>query len=1343
MKLSQGKSETLGATLDDKGCNFAVASTHATAVELCLFDATGEHETARVTLPGRTGEIHHGHVEGVVAGTRYGLRAHGAWAPAAGHRFSPSKLLIDPYARQLDRIPRLDPSMFGMHDDGSMDDADSAAAMPKGIVTAPILAADGNSLTPWPKTVIYELHVRGFTMRHPDIPPELRGTFAGLAHPAAIAHLRALGVTAVEVLPPCAWIEERHLHAQGITNYWGYNSIAFLAPDPRLAPGGWDEVRSTVATLAAAGIETLVDIVLNHTGEGDDLGPILSLRGLDNATYFRANGAVDVNDSGCGNTLALDRPLPLRLAMDSLRAWARYGGVHGFRFDLAPILARRSDGFDPLAPLLQAIEQDPLLSRLKMIAEPWDAGWGGYQLGRFPPRWGEWNDRFRDAVRQFWSGTPSRLGPLATRLAGSADIFGGGRMPSRSLNFVVAHDGFALADLVSYADKHNAANGEFNRDGTNDNFSWNNGAEGETVDPRIHAARQADQRALLATLLLARGTPMLWMGSELGQTQGGNNNPYAQDNETTWLDWARADPDLLAWTRRLIALRRDHAGFHADQFLTDADAAWLHPDGHPMQSDDWNAQPGDALIMLMGAPRLVLAFNRGAVPITVDLPPPEPGHVWRRLADSARCREPELVLADDRFELSARSVVVLAEAPGPSGRPARAADPEVLGSLARAAGIAAEWWEVHGTHHRTADDTTRAILKAMRLPADTTGEARDSLASLADTRDRRFLPQALVRRTGETVSLAMTLQPGLSPRTGWLQIEREDGTVLRVRAGAANAAIDSVTACDGQPLRRWSVRLPELPIGRHRVRHDDLPDCVCHLTIAPQTAYLPPALHHGQRRFGVSAQLYSLHRDGDQGVGDFTTLRELSLATRGAGGGIVGLNPMHAMFAAERDRASPYQPSDRRFLDPAYLDLPEAGRAAAPALIAWRDVWARKSAVLERMFGAGQQAPGLQAFIDHAGLPLAQFATFEAIAETRPGQNWQTWPEQLRDPASSADATFAREHPERIRFHQWLQFQCETQLANAAVPHQDGGLEIGLIRDLAVGCAPDGAEAWAMGERMATGVSIGAPPDPLGLAGQVWGLPPPNPLLMAQDGYAGFGHLLEANMRHAGGLRIDHALGLARLFWVPDGATALDGTYVAYPFDDLLGQLALCSTRAKALVIGEDLGTVPDGFREVLQAHDVLSYKVLLLERDGRGFKPRDAYPQRAIACVSTHDLPTFAGWRAGCDIAERVALGHRSVQDAAADSAEREAEVAALQDAIGPGDLAALAHAAIAATKCDLVYVQADDLAGETVAVNLPGTDRERPNWRRRLKPPLDELFDTDVARPILDALRRARPAD
>jgi glycogen operon protein len=680
--IGHSSPETLGLTLVPGGANIAVFSAHATAIELCLFDATGNAELKRIALPERTGDVFHAFVAGIEAGQRYGLRAHGPYDPRNGHRFNPQKLLLDPYATALDRPFVLHESQFGeVPGTTRRSDADSASHVPKAIAVAgstPVPAL--RHRVAWSDTIVYELHVRGYTKAHPGVPQALRGTCAGLAHPAAIAHLVRLGITTVELMPIAAWVDERHLGPLGLSNYWGYNPVALMAPDPRLAPGGMAELAACVEALHAAGLEVLLDVVLNHTGEGDEFGPTLAFRGLDNATYYRTlphDRARYANDAGCGNTLALDREPVLRLAMDTLRHYALATGIDGFRFDLAATLARRDDGFDPAAPLLQAIAQDPVLRGLKLIAEPWDVGQGGHRLGAFPSGWGEWNDRYRDAVRRFWRGDAGMAGELATRLAGSADIFAHrSRSPSRSVNFVCAHDGFTLADLVAHERKHNEANGEMNRDGTDASFSWNHGVEGPTDDAAVVEARRRDVRSLLATLFASRGTPMLAMGDELGRTQAGNNNAYAQDNALAWIDWDHADHDLAGFLAALVALRRAHSALRADRWLTgkvlDAsgipDVAWRHPDGRAMASSDWENPRQRALVAALYAPVqegkaadcVAIALNAGWEAVAVRWPEVREGYRWRTVVDTSlpASEAPDFEAGS---ALPPRSVVILVE----------------------------------------------------------------------------------------------------------------------------------------------------------------------------------------------------------------------------------------------------------------------------------------------------------------------------------------------------------------------------------------------------------------------------------------------------------------------------------------------------------------------------------------------------------------------------------------------------------------------------------------------------------------------------------------------------------
>jgi glycogen operon protein len=1385
-----GEPEPLGVTPRGSGVNVAVNSANADAIELCLFD--GERESRRIRLRGRTGEVFHDWVPDVPIGARYGLRAHGPYRPNQGHYFNPAKLLIDPYALMIDRPFRLHRSMFGYRSEegdrpGPIDEVDSAPFVPKAIVRDLSPGGPGTRIASWSRTVLYELHTRGFSIRHPRIPEALRGRFGALANPFVIEHLSSLGVTTIEIMPVAAWIDERHLVSLGLRNYWGYNPIAMMAPEPTLAPGGWTEIRETVTALARAGIEVILDVVLNHSGEGDALGPTISLRGLDNATYYRAKPG-DVfnyaNDTGCGNTLALNRPVPMRLAMDTLRTWANQAGVHGFRFDLAATMGRGDDGFDPAAPLLSAIAQDPILRDLKLIAEPWDVGPGGYRVGAFPAGWGEWNDRFRDDVRRFWRGDPGAMAQLATRLAGSSDLFLKKAVVSRSVNFVVAHDGFTLADLVSFEQKHNFANGERNQDGTNTNFSWNNGVEGQSSVPAIDAARRRDQRALLATLILARGTPMLAMGAELGHSQDGNNNAYSQDNPTTWLDWDKADARLLAWSRHLLRIRRNHAVLRDDRFLTGEafdssllpDVDWRGVDGQRMTPEAWNAADSTTLVVTLAGPgdaadstdRVSVIFHRGQNEISATIPPPRDGYAWHMIADSSDESDDfaERPIPNVAIKVLPRSVLVLAERPTGQNKTMRA-DAGVLDRLARAAGIAPEWWDVAGHHTQVSDDSRRALLASMRLPAVTDAEARTSLRYLSEELDRRALPYAITAHRGEAAILNISVGPG-SFRSTWLTIQQEDGEATQVRLTADDATIETFTSVDGLPARSLRVSLPMLPEGRHRLWREDAPNTVCQLTVAPARCFLPIQIRDGGKFFGISTQLYSLRRRDNMGIGDFTTLAELAEASARERAAIVGLNPVHMLFPEQRVRASPYYPSDRRFIDPIYLDAgialasseqseQESRQAASSELADYPAVWASKRSMLEHRFAAFTDSchgdptsdPAFRQYIDTGGVDLWRFAAFQTVAETRPGEDWRQWPESLRLPDSKDVAAFASAHIGRMKFHQFLQFLADQQFGHAAKRASEAGLLFGFYRDLAVGAAPDGSEAWCRSDELADRAWIGAPPDPFAADGQNWHLPPTIPYRLRQNYFQSFRALIAANMRHAGALRIDHAMGLARLFWIPDGGMARDGAYVAYPLKQLMAELALESARARCMVVAEDLGTVPEGFRDAIVAADVFSYRVVLLERDGDRFKPSSTYPKRSVACVTTHDLPPVAGWWSGADVAERRSLGQIAT-DSDADGRRAKERAALVELLTNEGQLessssrnptaasiVAAVHAFAARASSDLMLVQAEDLGGMTVGVNLPGTDTERPNWRLRLPEPVETLLTGPTARTILDAVR------
>ena len=600
-----GHWQPLGATPDDRGTNFALFSAGAESVEVCLFDANGAE--TRVPLTTTTNQIWHGYLPGVTPGTRYGFRVGGPFDPANGLRFNPAKLLIDPYARAIDGPLILDDAVFGYPQGADhllQDQRDSAALVPKSVVVRDQFdwSSDRPPAITWPDTVIYEVHVRGFTMTHPDIPPALRGTYAGLAHPAAIDHLHALGVTTLELLPVQHFVSEPALTRRGLSNYWGYNTLGFFAPHAGYSASGSrgqqiTEFKHLVKTLHEAGLEVILDVVYNHNAEGDEWGPTLAFRGIDNPSYFRLdNGALYVNYTGCGNTLDATNLHTLQLITDSLRYWVTEMHVDGFRFDLATTLARSAPDFDARSSFLAALNQDPVLSRVKLIAEPWDIDPGGYQVGRFPPRWTEWNDRFRNTTRDFWLRGATDVRELGYRLSGSSDLYNhDDRKPYASINFVTCHDGFTLHDLVTYDGKHNNANGEDNRDGSDDNHNWNCGVEGETDDAMVTQIRSRVARGLLGALVLSAGVPMLGHGDEMGHTQRGNNNAYCQDNELAWIDWSTIDHALFEFTRAVIALRREHPVFRQHTFFTGTgshrdglkDIAWFSANGAEMAPSDW------------------------------------------------------------------------------------------------------------------------------------------------------------------------------------------------------------------------------------------------------------------------------------------------------------------------------------------------------------------------------------------------------------------------------------------------------------------------------------------------------------------------------------------------------------------------------------------------------------------------------------------------------------------------------------------------------------------------------------------------------------------------------------
>ncbi|MFM1988149.1 MAG: hypothetical protein RJA99_1106 [Pseudomonadota bacterium] len=1369
-RLEAGRPGPLGAHVDGDGVNVAVFSRHATRIELCLFDAAGLHELARAELPARTGDVFHGRLPGAGAGLVYGLRAHGPHAPRAGHRFNPNKLLLDPHARELVGAFRWNDAVLGYtagHPDGcfSYDARDSAPFVPKARVATPFAPASDRPPKPgrpWGETVLYELHARGFSIANPAVPPALRGTIEGLAHPASIAHLERLGVTAVELMPVAAWLDELHLVRRGMTNYWGYNPIAFCAMQPALAgPRGIAAMRHAVDALHARGIEVILDVVFNHTGEGDERGPTLSLRGLDNATYYvpdahRPGGYRNL--SGCGNTLAAHDPAVSALIVDALRFWAGEVGVDGFRFDLAAAIARgEHGGFDPAVPWLRAFEEDPLLAGCKRVAEGWDCE--GHVVGGFPRGWSEWNDRYRDDVRRFWLGHAHGVGPLATRLAGSSDLFeGGARTPSASIDYVAAHDGFTLADLVSYRHRHNHANGEHNRDGHAHEVADGGGAEGATTDPAVRLRRARRVRALAATTLLSRGVPMLRAGDEFGASQRGNNNAYCQDGPLAWLRWPgtgaasaaaaatapRIDADALgtpADLRPLVAelarlraawpcLREDrylHGGSSADACAL-PDVAWLREDGEPLAPGDWHDGGRRALAMQLdagvprpGAPhdRVWIGLWTGAGVARFRLPPVPHARGWVRVLDTAAdapALDPD---ADGTIDIDGPAVVVcctgtIADAERARWRPGPAA----------AAFVAAD--DGHGAIevvHVDGDAPFELELgtgPARRLAVPASGA--EAVGACRDG-DRR-----LVRWR---VPIGGPVPVGTFP------------VRLRARDPDRRASIVGPSAIDTPD----AAGTPARTAGR--------------LVARPPRCWLPPVLRRPEGAWSLSVQLYGLHGSGSWGIGDFGDLAALAALAGAAGAAGVLVSPIHAPSCGWPDRGSPYSPSSRLALNPLFVSLPRAAegfatpqfdawvahaetRAAIAALRAaplvdWPAVNALKRRGFDRLWNdfraTADTAPTREAARDFdawlvvARARLRAHLLFEALAEHHGAADRRAWPAGFEHPDTDAVRAFEHAHAERVRFHAFVQWLADRQWHAAGDAARAAGASIGPIADLAVGADPAGADAWSHPGLVDEAHEIGAPPDPLGPDGQAWGLPPWRPDALADAGFEPFAELLRSTMAGAGGLRIDHVMALERLFWVPRGRRPAEGAYVAYPLEAMLDVVATESVGHRALVIGEDLGTVRPGLRERLARAGVLSYKVAWFERDahGRLVDPRTLPPLAAV-CASTHDLPTIDGWAEGREIAERERLGLLDAEGAARLQAERREDLARIEAGlaaagIAGGDLCERLHRWLAISAARLAIVQLEDVAGLVRQPNLPGTPDVPPNWRQKLPVPIEGL--------------------
>ena len=1309
--MIDGMAPAPGGRLAPGGATAAVFSANATAIDVSLFAPDGT-ETARHRLTQRTGFVWHDTLPGVLAGQHYGLRAHGPWDPAAGHRFDPAKMLLDPFATELTG-PVLPETVLAAIPYG----AETAHHMPKCVAREGLSPIDPGERphTAWRDTVIYEAHVRGLTRLWPGMPPEIAGTVEALQHPEIIAHLQALGITTLELMPLHAAADEPHLVKKGLRNYWGYNSLGVIAPEPRLlGPGGIAGLRATVAALHAAGIEVILDVVYNHTAEGDGDGPTYAFRGLDNLSYYaRDTSRPDgyANETGCGNRVDLSNPFVLRHTMDSLRWWATRIGVDGFRFDLAPALLRGPETFEPGSAFLTAVAQDPVLRSLKLIAEPWDIGAGGHRTGGFPAPWAEWNDGYRDAIRGFWRGD-AMPGELADGLLGSARVFDhAGRAPWASVNFVACHDGFTLADLTRFEERHNHANGEDNRDGHGHNISQNFGVEGPSDDDAINAARSRRQRVLIATALLSLGTPMLRAGDEVAQSQNGNNNAYCQDNTTTWVDWTVGDDALCSFIGHVLAVRRAHPALRAAQFLHGerrvdgaSDVTWLSRTGEAV---DWGDPSGLALLIRgpdteISDPVLVV-LNRGGA-CTLTLPEPD-GRVWHRLIDTEHPGIKPQPEATQKTPIPGPALVLFAA----RLRPDEPAEHPALTRLARAAGVAAGYHRIDGGHVPTSPSTDRAMIAALRLPEDPE-RAATYLASETTRKAARPLPSEIVVEAD---------QPAKIPGLPW-QLVTECGRRI-----------------DHDPDRPGY--LPPLPMGIHT------------LTLGGHAVLILAAPRRAPQTcgptWGVTTALYGLRSARNHGIGDFEDLARTAEALAGTGAAFVGINPVHQHGVAELG-ISPYAPSSRTGLEPAHIALDRFATGTAReggTLVDYAAARAVANSALRAAWADGRPTAEFETFWNDAGPETRHGWLYEALSQQH-GPDWRTWPETLTDPDSPETRRAASDHADETRHHAWRQWLARRQLSETHERARAAGMRYGLYLDIAVGVRPGGAETWATRTAFARGVSLGAPPDMLSADGQRWNLSPFSPDGLRVLGFAPFRAMLRATMAHAGIVRIDHVIGLMQSFWMPDDG--VPGTYVAFPLETLLAIVRIEAARTGCIVVGEDLGTVPNGLRDALSDSGLFGYTLMIFERDGEVFRPPSAYRRETLAAFGSHDVPALAGWWTAHDITQRGALGQISTSDAAGQMTARHREKQALASMLGvqipdgtPGQvLADAVHRALGDSGGDLVALSLDDIHGVIEPQNVPGTVDEVPNWRRRAPVRVEDLPGDTALRRAADAVGRAQ---
>ena len=1425
MKVSKGSPSPLGATWDGAGVNFAIYSENAEGVLLCFFEASESKEESKTfRIIERTTNVWHIYISGVMPGQLYGYRFVGPFNPSKGHIFNPKKLLLDPYTRAIGRDPKYHSSLYCFKNENKsqeIDDQDNAPHAPLGVVVDSAFSwGDDRPLKiPWNETIIYETHLKGFTAMHPDVDESLRGTYLGFASDPVLDYLKKLGINTIEFLPVQHFIPEHDLVKKGLTNYWGYNTLAFFAPSLHYSSGsrGKDalqEFKIMVRTLHKAGFEVILDVVYNHTAEGDHNGPTLSLKGIDNKNYYRLmsdNPLYYEDFTGCGNTLNMTNPFVLQLIMDSLRYWITEMHIDGFRFDLASALARELHDVDKLGAFFDIIQQDPLISQVKLIAEPWDLGEGGYQVGKFPSGWAEWNGKYRDRIRHFWNRSDHNIGKVATRLAGSSDLYGSeDRKPHASINFITCHDGFTLRDLVSYSEKHNEANLWNNTDGTDNNISYNCGIEGDTDDLDIIYLRLKQQKNLLTSLFVSQGVPMILAGDEINRTQKGNNNPYCQDNDTNYMNWELDDraEELLSFTGELIKLLKGNevlrrASFFRGEHLHETgmkDILWIHPSGREMNDDDWNSNSTHCLGMLLparplphndtGNDTLFVIFNASVKNIEFKLPKFPVLRWFLRLGTADN--KVVIISRDESYDLEAQSIAIFQperrkgdrRQGGMAGvRESRTIS--IRGAVNRLAefyGILGEFTDLSGCVHALSTEQKQRVLEAMGIQMDSEETANRALIHAKTSVWYRYLDPAFVMKVSDEKHVIDLHIPEKKKADYSISIllENDDGE-YNYPLSDIDCTIVEKKKIDDTGWERLKLSLPEkLPEGYHLLKLNDGPDSVAEsrLVAVPDTAFLRDDFYERKEK-GIAVQLYALRSKRNLGIGDFSDLSELGKVAAETGFSVIGISPIHALFMSRPERHSPYYPSNRRQLHPAYLDIfsiPEwvesehaqkifdseefqkwLKEEKKNEIIDYDSVYQRKLQILGILYAdfirihGNKKTSRWNDFVEfkkREGRDLFLQALYDTADEVYAPIGL---PGDILDEQSDNYRKFLELNGERVDFFIYLYWNTVQQFEQLVVDLRACG--ISLYVDLAVGSAPDGAEVMTAPDVYAQNARAGAPPDPFSPSGQNWGLAVWSPHRLKKMRYEPYIRLLRANMTENGIIRIDHAMMLFRLYWQIEGGDAL-GAYMQYPHEDLLGILALESRRKKCAVIGEDLGTVPGEIKHELQRHNILSWKVLYFEKNwpDPSFLGHEGYPSLSVATVNTHDLPTLCGFWADQDISERVKLNllgdDNNIENVKRERARDRLELMRL---VSDGDfnegenppekmtpeLAAKLHAFLMKTRCGLVLISMHDLIGELKQPNLPGTVEEYPCWKMRHSVSLEELKENSFFKAISNAIQ------